>query len=400
MSWRSSSVIDERLSFIVDWQSAEWPMAELCRRYGVSRKTGYKLVARFRAEGLSGLEDRSHARHHHPNATDAAMVETVLRARADHPHWGPKKLKAWLARKDLDLVVPAASTIGTILKQHGLVVRRRRVSRARPSASLNTAHSANDVWGIDFKGWFRTGDGARCDPLSVSDLASRYLLRVQALDRPDGAHVWPVLDAAFREYGLPRVMRSDNGAPFASTGAGGLTALAVKLIKAGVMPERIRPGKPQENGRHERMHRTLKRETAQPPAASLAAQQRRFDAFRREFNQERPHEALGQQTPAEHFSPSPRRYSGRLREPDYEGADHVRKVHLKGDIKWRGERIFISEALVHEPVGMIEREDGSFDILYGPIVLGRLDHKGTFLKARTPLTRHQSPDEPVTHQPG
>jgi putative transposase len=214
------------------------------------------------------------------------------------------------------------------------------------------------------------------------------------VDRPDGEHVWPVLEAAFREYGLPRAIRSDNGPPFASTGAGGLSSLAVKLIKAGVRPERIRPGKPQQNGVHERMHLTVKRETASPPAPTLHAQQRRFDSFRRAFNEERPHEALDQETPAEHFQPSGRAYGGRLREPEYDKADQVRRVHLNGDIKWRGERVFVSTALIGEPIGMFETADGSHHLFFGPVLLGRLDRSGTFKKDTS-----QPEAKPLEHDP-
>jgi hypothetical protein len=233
---------------------------------------------------------------------------------------------------------------------------------------------------VDFKGWFRTGDGRRCDPLSLSDLATRYVLRLQVLRAPDTAHVWPVLDAAFREFGTPKVMRSDNGPPFASTGAGGLTRLAVRLIKAGVVPERIRPGKPQDNGRHERLHLTVALETADPPAANARAQQRRFEAFRRVFNELRPHEALGQTPPARHYHPPPSAYSGRLRAPDYPSDHTLRRVRRNGEIKWRGELVFLSEALIGEPVGIAAVDDGLWLVRYGPIELGQLDAAGRFHK--------------------
>jgi hypothetical protein len=214
----------------------------------------------------------------------------------------------------------------------------------------------------------------------LSDLATRYVLRLQVLRRPDGEHVWPVLDAAFREFGLPKVMRSDNGAPFASTGAGGLTRLAVKLIKAGVVPERIAPGKPHENGRHERLHLTVEIEAVNPPAANARAQQRRFDEFRRVFNEVRPHEALGQTPPARHYHPPPSAYSGRLREPDYPSDHAVRRVRHSGEIKWRGERVFLSEALIGEPVGLAAIGDGLWLVRYGPIELGHVDAAGKFHK--------------------
>jgi putative transposase len=379
MPWHEIHVMDERMSFIVDWQRDEWSVAALCRRYGVSRKTGYKWIGRFEADGLDGLKDRSSAAHHHPNEVDAPTAEAVVAFRAAHPSWGPKKIKARLSMLHPQTVWPAQSTIAELLDRRGLV-RHRRKRRHVPvhDGPLSPALAANDVWGVDFKGWFRTGDGARCEPLSLSDLASRYVLRLQALERIDGEEVWPILETAFFEFGLPRVMRSDNGAPFASTAAGGLSRLGVRLIKAGVVPERIKPGRPQQNGRHERMHLTLKQETASPPAPTLRAQQQRFDAFRTTFNEERPHEALGQTPPAQHYDPPPRPYSGRLREPDYADDQIVRRVRRNGDIKWRGDRLFLSETLIGEPVGLRETDEGLFEVCYGPIALGVIDRDRKF----------------------
>ena len=377
MPWTESSVMDERLSFIADSRRGEMSLSELCRRYDVSRKTGYKWLGRYEREGPSGLEDRSRAPHHRPNGVTEAVARMVLDLRRRHPTWGPKKLRAWLQQHHGEQRWPAESTIALLLDRHGLVRRRRRRRHAPAGANpLSACAAANDVWGIDFKGWFRTGDGCRCDPLSVSDLASRYVIRLQALARTDREHVWPILDAAFREFGPPLVMRSDNGPPFASTAAGGLSRLAVWLIKAGITPERIAPGKPQQNGRHERLHLTLKAETASPPAASLRAQQRRFDDFRRLFNEERPHEALGQRPPGEHYHPQPRTYSGRLREPDYAEDCQVRRVRRNGEIKWNGRLVFVSEVLVGEPVGLEETDDDLWIVHYGPIVLGTLDRSG------------------------
>jgi len=376
MPWDETCVVNERMAFIVDWQREEMALAELCRLYGVSRKTGYKWIERFEAGGAVGLQDRSRAPHHHPNAVGEAEEDAIVAVRKRHPSWGPKKIKAWLTDHRPRTVWPAQSVIATILDRRGLVKRRPRRRRVPVDLTpLSACLAANDVWGIDFKGWFRTGDGRRCDPLSLSDLASRYVLRLQALDRPDGEHVWPVIDAAFREFGLPRVIRSDNGPPFASTAAGGLSYLAVRLIKAGVLPERIAPGKPQQNGRHERLHLTVKQETANPPAANMRQQQRRFDTFRHIFNEERPHEALGQTPPARHYHPpATRPYSGRLLEPEYE-ADHVvRRVRSNGEIKWRNELIFLSEALVGEPVGLSEILEGDgWLVRYGHVELGVID---------------------------
>jgi putative transposase len=384
MPWHEIHAMDERMSFIVDWQREEWSVAALCRRYGVSRKTGYKWIGRYETFGLDGLKDRSSAAHRHPNEVEVCVAEAVIAVRAAHPSWGPKKIKAWLSMKRPQTVWPAQSTVAALLDRRGLV-RHRRKRRQVPAQGgpLSPAMAANDVWGIDFKGWFRTGDGARCEPLSLSDLASRYVLRLQALPRIDGEQVWPIIETAFFEFGLPRVMRSDNGAPFASTAAGGLSRLGVRLIKAGVVPERIKPGRPQQNGRHERMHLTLKQETASPPAPTLRAQQQRFDMFRTIFNEERPHEALGQTPPAQHYDPPPRPYSGRLRQPDYGADQAVRRVRDNGCIKWRGSELFLSEALIGEPVGLRETDDGLVEVRYGPIALGAIDrdHKFTARKA-------------------
>ena len=394
MAWKETHVMDERMMLVSDWLAGECSKAEICRRYGVSRKTGYKIAGRYEFEGPSGLLDRSRAPHIHPNAIGAEVEAAILAVRERHPSWGPKKIKAWLELRRRETRWPATSTIGTLLQRHGLVVRRRLARHGAPSPSpLTVAAQANDVWGIDFKGWFRTGDGARCDPLSISDLDSRYVIRLQAVTRPDEAHVWPVIDAAFREFGLPQVMRSDNGPPFASTAAGGLSRLSVKLIKAGVIPERIKPGKPQQNGRHERLHRTVKAETAKPPAANLRAQQRRFDDFRRVFNDERPHEALGQETPASRFAPAARSFSGRLDEPEYTADHHVRRVRQNGEIKWQGNLVFISEALAGEPVGIAESDDGRFTINFGPVLLGYLDHRHTLIRPQAHT--HLNPKPPT-----
>ena len=380
MAWKETHVMDERMKFVGECLRGELSMAELCRFYGVSRKTGYKYVDRYLSEGPSGLEDRSRAPHHHPNAIDERRELAILALQAKHPTWGAKKLKAWLEKYRRQQEWPARSTITEMLDRHGLVRRRRLHRRGLAQLwPLTAAELANQVWGIDFKGWFLTKDGQRCNPFTVSDLCSRYILRLQAVDKPDGRRVWPVLEAAFREVGLPEVIRSDNGPPFASTAAGGLGWLSVQLIKAGVRPERIKPGKPQQNGRHERMHRTLKEETANPPAANQRAQQKRFDDFRRVFNEERPHEALGLEPPAEHYQPSSRIYSGRLREPEYPADHDVRRVRSNGEIKWRGSYIFLSEALIGEPVGIVETEESSLHTIhYGPILLGYLDRGGTF----------------------
>jgi transposase InsO family protein len=343
----------------------------------VSRKTGYKWLDRYEEAKVGGLVDRSRAPVHHPQAIPDEIAECCLALRRVHPTWGPVKVRRVLERGAPAIRWPAVSTIGALFDRAGLTVKRR-VRRRTPPSSVPFAQcgAANDVWCIDFKGWFLTGNGTRCEPLTLSDGYSRYLLRCQVMPRTDAEHVWPVLDAAFREFGLPHRLRSDNGSPFASRGAGGLSKLSVKVIKAGVVPERIAPGKPQQNGRLERLHLTLLQDTANPPARSLREQLDRLRAFQCLYNDERPHQALGNDTPAEHYNLSPRRFDGVLREPEY-GSDHaIRRVRPNGEIKWQGQGVYITQALVGEPVGLLEQEDGGWTVTYGPIALGVIAHRG------------------------
>ena len=376
MPWKDVSPMEHRLEFVLQALTHEHSMAELCRSFGISRQTGYELLAHYSAEGLDGVKPHSRAPKHHPNAIDEQVCAAVIRAKARHPSWGPKKLQPLADEPEaIKQQWPVASTRGTILARAGLVVPRRPPRahvppRTQPFGSVS---AANDTWCADFKGWFRTQDGARCDPLTISDAHSRVLLRCQALAH--GIHTQyarPVFEAAFREYGLPRRLRTDNGSPFAHVGAGGLSELAVWWIKLGILPERIDPGKPAQNGRHERLHRTLKAATAQPPAATIRAQQRRFDVFRQEYNTERPHEALGQHPPISYYAVSPRAYPRRLEEPSYADAAQVRRVRHNGEIRWSQDTIYVSSVLVGEPVGIYEVADGWL-VRYGPIELGLLD---------------------------
>ena len=376
MAWKESSPMEQRLAFVVSALKHETSMAELCRVFGISRQTGYELLAQVRREGVDGLKPHSRAPRHHPNAIAQEVCAAVIRAKERHPSWGPKKLQP-LADElpSIKAQWPVASTRGAILARAGLTVARPRPRahvppRTQPFGSVG---AANDTWCADFKGWFRTADGARCDPLTISDAHSRLLVRCQALQHGIHAqYVRPVFEAAFREYGLPLHVRTDNGTPFASVGAGGLSELAVWWIKLGITPERIDPGRPSQNGRHERFHRTLKAATAQPPARTIRAQQRRFDAFRAEYNAERPHEALGQQPPLWWYTRSPRNYPRRLEEPTYSDTAHVRRVRHNGEIRRSQDFIYVSSVLVGEPVGVYEVADGWL-VRYGPITLGYLD---------------------------
>ena len=372
MGWKETCVQDERLLLVEEFAAGERTRAEICRRYGVSRKTGYKWYEQFLLHGLAGLADRSRKPLHQPNAVDEETVGGILEARARYPSWGERKLKAWLEREHRKRCWPSTSSIGTILQRYGLTRPHKRRRRATPSSELTQPHAANQVWAIDFKGWFRTGDGQRCDPLTLSDTHTRYLLRCQAVDQTGGKFIRPLLEASFREYGLPARILSDNGSPFASTGIGGLSRLSVWWVRLGIMPERIAPGHPEQNGRHERMHRTLKQETAQPPARSARAQQQAFDRFRQMYNEQRPHEALAMATPASVYEPSLRSFPERLPEIEYPASFVRRRVQRHGNINWRFGRVFLGEVLAGETVGVEEVEDG-WRVWFGPLPLAWLD---------------------------
>jgi putative transposase len=367
--------MDQRVAFIADWLRDEWTMTELAERYGISRKTAYKWVDRYDEDAAAGLAERSRAPHTHGRATPAAIGAAVLALRRQHPRWGPKKLRAVLREREPRGAWPAASTLGDLLRRAGVSAPRRRARYVVPlTQPLAAAATPNDVWTADFKGWFRTADGTRCDPLTIADACSRFVLCCRIV-APSATGVRPWFERAFREYGLPRALRTDNGTPFATTGAGQLSQLAVWWLKLGIQLDRIDPGHPEQNGRHERFHLTLQQETADPPAATARQQQRRFDRMRGEFNTDRPHEALGQQPPARVYGPSPRPYPARLAEPWYDATHQVRRVRPTGQIKWHGELVFISEAVRREPVGLVETERGDWLVRFMHLELGRIDRR-------------------------
>jgi len=375
MPWKETSVLDDRLTFIAMYLSKELSMADLCRAFGVSRRTGYKFVERYRLYGPEGLYDLSRAPHSHPNAVAEHVQQLTAELRSAHPTWGPRKLRALLLRDQPQFVVPAASTIGDILRHRGLVTprkRRRRATYTQP-AHLTHPNGPNDVWCADFKGHFALSNSKRCHPFTVSDSYSRMLLRCQALDHTDTRTVKPLCVALFREYGLPNVIRTDNGPPFASVGIGGLSELSVLWIKLGIRPERITPGRPQENGRHERMHRTLKLDATTPPQNNLKAQQRVFDRFVDEYNNLRPHEALGDNTPASVYTPSLRDFPLRTPKVEYPHTITTRHVRTNGYIRWKGSMLFLSEILASETVGLQQLDDRYWSVNFGPHLLAILD---------------------------
>src|ERR1035437_8608368 len=289
MPWKVSGVVEQRQRFLREYETGEWTMTELCRAYEISRPTGYALWHRYGNEGEAGLEKRSRGAGRHPNQTPREIEEQVLGLRRVHMRWGPRKLKAYLEWKQPAGIWPAASTMGELLQREGLVIGRKARRKVPPyTQPFQAARQPNQLWCADFKGWFRTGDGDRIDPLTATDACSRYLLRCQAVEKTDTERVQAIFEAAFREYGLPAAIRTDNGAPFASRAVAGLSRLAVWWMKLGIVPERIAAGHPEQNGRHERMHRTMKEETATPPQATRRARHRSKGEVRPAHNQERP----------------------------------------------------------------------------------------------------------------
>lgn len=368
-----TDVLDQRRRFIDDLRTERWTMSELCARYGISRPTGYLWRARYQAEGVAGLEPRSSAPHACPHQTPAAIEAQIVAARRRYG-WGAKKLRQRLEAQAPEVVWPARSTINDLLDRHGLLRKqRRRPAWTHPGRVTVTSEAPNDVWPADFKGQFKTGDGRYCYPLTVTDHFSRRMLACQGLATITVADTRAVFLGLFRTYGLPLVIRTDNGVPFAGPGLQGLSSLNVWWLQLGIGHQRIRPGCPQENGSHERMHRELKRETTRPAAATRRAQQRRFDAFRQRYNAERPHEALDGHTPDWLWIPSPRAYpEGRLT-PHYPASADVRRVSRGGTISWQGQLVFLSEVLRGEDVALEEVDDDCWNIVYYTTLLARWD---------------------------
>jgi transposase InsO family protein len=368
--------MDERMRFLVACRDTDEAFSQICRQFGVSRKTGYKWLERYDTLGVAGLVDQPRVAAVHPRWLTDVAVDAIIEARKEHPTWGPKKLQVCLSKSRPELARVGVSTIAGVLKRFGLVrAPRRRPSVPRYSEPLDACVSPNDVWCADFKGHFALRDRRRCYPLTITDAASRFLIKCEGLHDPDEERVRPHFERAFFEFGLPLKIRTDNGPPFASKALGGLSKLAVWWIQLGILPERIEPGHPEQNGRHERMHRTLKAEATQPPARNLLAQQRTFDLFRREYNNDRPHEALDQKPPASVFTSSRRPMPTKLGSPEYGPEDVVRTVDRSGRIRWKISRVTVTAVLTGEPVGARWIDDGRWELRYGPIVLGVIDER-------------------------
>jgi putative transposase len=391
MPWRDSSPMDLKTQFIADYLRQMLSISELCLQYNISRKTAYKWIDRFLDQGATGLEDRSRRPHLCPYQTPTNLVEAILDARRHHPTWGAKKLLKILSRREPHIEWPSRSTVCSILSRHGLVKKpRRRRLIGHPGKPTSIITTPNQVWSADFKGHFKTRDGHYCYPLTVTDNFSRYLLGCQALRSTSCDDARPVFRRLFQEFGLPQRIRTDNGVPFATVSLARLSTLSAWFIRLGIMPELIEPGKPQQNGRHERMHRTMKAEATRPPAANCRTQQRTFNRFRREFNFERPHEAIALETPAARYQPSPRPYPTKLPPLEYPAHFETRYVSHNGGIRWNCAWVNVSITCAGEYVGLEEIDNGIWNLYFGPLRLGRLMEEQMRIEdAYGSLWRHQ-----------
>lgn len=371
MPWRETSQMNERLQFMARWtQRDEENFAELCREFGISRKTGYKWVERYEKQGAAGLMERPVGRRVGVHRVELEVVRRVLEARKAHPKWGPKKLKALLESQDEELRLPVASTIGAWLKQYGQIApRKRRIRVGGKQGDVTGAVEPNDVWALDFKGDFLTGNGQRVYPWTLTDEASRYLLKCEGCSDKGTAIVKVHCERAFMEFGLPNRLLMDNGTPWVTRTIGGLSSLLVWWVELGIVPERIEVGHPEQNGKHERMHRTLKEATCLPPQENPGEQQRAFDLFRAEFNDVRPHEALGMKPPARVYVRSYRPYPAVLREPEYDSGVEVRRPSSTGVIVWKRAGIGVGQLLAGKGVGIHQVDENVWEFRYGPLWL-------------------------------
>ena len=377
MPWQKTDHVSEREHFLKVWLTGRHSMTALCRAFGISRKTGHKWVYRLKTEGMTDLSDRSRARHQQAHQTPESITQTLINTKFAFPDWGPRKVVAYLRNTQPDSCWPAHSTVSEIFARQGLVKHRgnRRYKSPARTAPLSHASEPNRVWSVDFKGDFLLGNQKRCYPLTVFDNYSRYLLDCKGLYSTRTAPVIAAFERLFYDYGLPDYLRSDNGSPFASTRIGGLSQFSLWLLKRGVMPERIRPGQPQENGRHERFHRSLKAAVCKPPKGDLSAQQRAFNHYQFSYNNYRPHEALNDTPPAQHYTGSPRIYTGEVQEFHYPDHYVIRKVRSDGNMKWKQLPVYVANLLSGEYIGLEPIDDGCWMAYISTLKLGILDER-------------------------
>lgn len=379
MAWKETEPMKEKIKFISAYfNNEESTFQDLCNRFNISRKTGYKYVKRYADMGIDGLKEQSRAPHVQANRMPEHIEESILNVKYHHPTWGSKKIRSWLMQERGSVSWPAKSTIDDLLKRHGLVVPAKRKRKVTPyTQPFVLCEQANDCWSIDYKGQFLLRNKQLCYPLTVTDNFSRFILDIKGSEKILGKSVKEKLTHLFLEFGLPSAIRSDNGTPFASPAVAGLSELSVWLIKLDIIPERIRKGHPEENGRHERMHLTLKKETASPPKENLAKQQRCFDVFKKEFNEQRPHEGINFDRPAWLYSHSKRQLPSKTPEVHYDchTFELTRKIRTNGTMKWRGNEIFISETLTGQTIGMKPHSENEWLLYFSFMPLAIFNEK-------------------------
>lgn len=372
MTWERVTKMDQRVRFVSEYLEGYFGVTELCRQFNISCKTGYKWLSRYKEYGPRGLEDRSRKPHNCPHKTEDRVITAIKKVRCKHPTWGPKKILAFLSKRHQDWNYPAISTAADILKREGLILpTKRRLKRNHPGCPRTVSTQPNQIWSADYKGHFKMRNGEYCYPLTVCDMYSRYLLGCDAHESISLDKSKQHFKRLFKKYGLPERIRTDNGVPFASSAIARLSSLSVWWIKLGIYPELIEPGQPQQNGQHERMHRTLKKETTLPPEYNLIAQQLRFDYFQEEYNDIRPHEALDMQMPKDMYTTSGREMPHRIKTYDYPLHYEVRRVSRNSAFRWNHRHINLSSTLIHEYIGLEEIDDGIYNVYYRDFLVGR-----------------------------
>ncbi len=376
MAFRSITKMEKKIRFIEAVCKGDESFSELCRENEISRKNGYKWLSRYEEKGLAGLEDRSRRPHRCRHETSAEIIQAIVEEKLKHLKWGPKKIRARLMRNGYQEGVPSTRTVSNILGRHHLVNHRKKRTQYRSiSGGIErpNAQHANEIWAVDFKGWFKTRDGKRCDPLTITDLYSRYIIACELAASQKYKDVQPIFEAVFKRYGLPKRIRSDNGSPFSTRGFGHLSKLSVWWMTLGIELERIEPGKPEQNGQHERMHKTLKEDVANKPAKDRKAQQKVLDQWKKEFNEERPHEGIGMKYPQDLYAPSSRQYKAKMSQITYPKYYAVRKVDTSGHFYWEGQSIFVGEALNQISIGLRREDDSLYWVYFDKIHIANLD---------------------------
>jgi len=380
MPWKETNAMNEKVKFISAWLTNEYTMTDLCKQFNISRETGYKIVNRYKVEGIRGLEEHSRAHYRHPAQTEENSIDMILKSKLRYPKWGPRKLKAWLEDAYKEHKWPAASTIGEILKRNGMVSVKKSRAKIQPYTDpFILCNEPNAVWSADFKGQFKLGSNEMCYPLTISDNYSRYLLCCDCFGRPTLDNVKHSFENIFRKNGLPKAIKTDNGTPFSTVGIAGLSKLSIWWLKLGIMPERIKPGHPEQNGRHERMHRTLKEATALPPKETMRSQQLAMHKFMKEYNNERPHEALGNLKPANIYNASRNEYPNKLPEVEYDTNMIVKKVKHNGEIKIKSNCYYVGTVLTGESVGLKDM-DGELHLYFSKLKIGIVDQKKLIIR--------------------